>query len=131
MGGRADLFCEIPPPLYTHIKSGALKAYMHAGEKRMPTLPDMPTSHEVGLKQFTMSVWYGLYAPLGTPKPVIDRLSLALQDAIRDPAGRAEMDKLGIVPFETSQATPAALKQHLQAQIDLWTPIIKKAGVAN
>jgi tripartite-type tricarboxylate transporter receptor subunit TctC len=131
MSGRADLFCEIPPPLYAHIKSGALKAYMHASEQRMPTLPEVPTSHEVGLKQFTMSVWYGLYAPAGTPKSVIDRLSQALQDAIRDPGVKADMDKLGIVPFEPSRATPAGLKQHLQSQIDLWTPIIKRASEAN
>jgi tripartite-type tricarboxylate transporter receptor subunit TctC len=131
LGERADLFCEIPPPLYTHIKSGALKAYMHASEKRMATLPDLPTSQEAGAAQFRMSVWYGLYAPLGTPKPIVDRLSQALQEAVRDPGAKAEMEKLGIVPFEPSQAVPAALKQHLQAQIDLWTPIIKKAGVAN
>ena len=131
LGGRADLFCEIPPPLYTHIKSGALKAYMHASEKRMPSLPEVPISQEAGLQQFRMSVWYGLYAPLGTPKPVIERLSRALQEAVKDASAKAEMEKLGIVPFEPHQATPAALKQHLQAQINLWTPIIKKANVAN
>ena len=131
LGGRADLFCEIPPPLYTHIKSGMLKAYMHGSEKRMATLPDLPTSQEAGVSQFKMSVWYGLYAPLGTPKAIVERLSQALQEAVRDPGAKAEMDKLGIVPFEPHQATPAGLKQHLQSQIDLWTPIIKKANVPN
>ena len=131
LGGRADLFCEIPPPLYTHIKSGALKAYMHASEKRMPSLPEVPISQEAGLQQFRMSVWYGLYAPLGTPKPIVDRLSRALQESVTDAGAKAEMDKLGIVPFEPGRAVPAALKQHLQQQIDLWTPIIKNAGVAN
>jgi tripartite-type tricarboxylate transporter receptor subunit TctC len=130
IGGRSDFFCEIPPPIYQHIKAGNLKAYMHASENRMASLPDVPTAKELGLGQFKMSVWYGLYAPLGTPKLIVEKLSTALQGAIKDPAVQSEAEKLGLYLFPPYQATPQALRKHLQSQMDLWTPIIKKASLS-
>jgi tripartite-type tricarboxylate transporter receptor subunit TctC len=76
-----------------------------------------------------MSIWYGLYAPAGTPKPIIDRLSLALQAANKDPDIAAALAKLDTAVFEPRQATPDALRQQLASQIELWTPIIRKANV--
>lgn len=130
MSGQADLFCEIPPPMIPHINAGTMKVFVMAGDKRLPQLPNVPTSAEAGLKRWSMSVWYGLYAPAGTPKPIVDRLAQAIQDAMKDPEVIAQVDKLGTVLFEPSQANPAALRQHLQSQIDLWTPIIQRAGVS-
>ena len=73
-------------------------------------------------------VWHGLYAPKGTPKPVIDRLDAALKVALKDPTLKQRFADLGTEPVAESQATPEALNAHLKAQIAMWGPIIKKAG---
>ena len=76
-----------------------------------------------------MTVWHGLYAPKGTPKPVIDKLVAALQASLKDPAVVKRFADLGTEPVSADKATPAALGAHLQAEIAKWAPIIKKAGV--
>ena len=81
------------------------------------------------MKGFEVSVWHGLYAPKGTPKPVIDKLTKALQVALKDANVKQRFADLGTEPVEENRATPAALSAHLKAEIDKWTPIIKKAGV--
>ena len=76
-----------------------------------------------------MSVWHGVYAPKGTPKPVVDRLVQALQAAIAEPDFVKRMADLGSVVVSKDKATPEGLRSHLKAEIDKWGPIIKKAGV--
>ena len=83
----------------------------------------------MGLKGFELTIWHGLYAPKGTPKPVIDKLSATLQDALKDPAVRARLAELNAEPAPADKARPEALRAHLKAEIDKWGPIIKKAGV--
>ena len=97
--------------------------------KRVPSLPQVPTLQEQGLKGFEVVVWHGLYAPKGTPKPVLDKLNAALKTAIQDPSFKEALAKLGSAPVSPDQATPEALQKHLKAEIDKWGPIIKKAGV--
>ena len=74
-------------------------------------------------------MWHGLYAPKGTPKPVLDKLQGALQQALKDPALAQKFAELGTDPVAASQATPEALRTHLKSELDKWGPIIKKAGV--
>ena len=81
------------------------------------------------LPGFEVSVWHGVYAPKGTPKPVIDKLVAALQAAIADPQFIAKMNELGSQVVSKDKATPDGLRTHLKAEIDKWTPIIRKAGV--
>ena len=111
------------------LKSGKVKAYAVTTAKRVPSLPDLPTMQESGLPNFEVAVWHGLYAPKGTPKAAIDRLAQALQAAVQDPHVKQRLGDLGTEPVPVDKATPAALGKQLQSQIDLWSPIIKKAGV--
>jgi tripartite-type tricarboxylate transporter receptor subunit TctC len=74
-------------------------------------------------------VWHALYAPKGTPKPVVDRLTQALQVALKDKNVIDRFGDLGTAPVEEKRATPEALAAHLKAELDKWGPIIKKAGV--
>jgi len=97
--------------------------------KRVPSLADVPTMQESGLANFDVAVWHGLYAPKGTPKPVIDKLTLALQAAVKDPNVKARLAELGTEPVPIEKATPEALGKQVKSQIDLWSPIIKKAGI--
>ena len=66
--------------------------------------------------------------PKGTPKPVLDKLNAALRAGVKDATFAASMDKLGTLPVSDAALTPDGLRNHLKAEIDKWTPIIKKAG---
>ena len=70
-----------------------------------------------------------MYAPKGTPKPVVDKLVMALQSAIKDPEFVRRMSDLGSQVVSAEKATPAGLRDRLKTEIDKWTPIIRKAGV--
>ena len=76
-----------------------------------------------------MVVWHGLYAPKGTPKPVIDKLAAALQGALKDQKVIERLADLGAEPVSQEDATPAALDKHLAAEIAKWKPVIEAAGV--
>jgi tripartite-type tricarboxylate transporter receptor subunit TctC len=97
--------------------------------KRLASLPNVPTVDEAGIKGFEVTVWHGLYAPKGTPKPVIDVLTKALQVALKDETVKQRFADLGTEPIAEKLATPDALRARLKAEIDKWAPIIKKAGV--
>jgi tripartite-type tricarboxylate transporter receptor subunit TctC len=98
-------------------------------KKRVESLKDIPTLDEQGLKNFEIGIWHALYAPKGTPKEAIDKLSAALQAAVKDPAVIQRFSDLGATTYAPDKATPAALQAHLKSEIDKWGPIIKKAGV--
>lgn len=129
LGGQVDVLCDQTTNTTSHIKSGRIKAYAVTSKARVPSLPDLPPAADAGLPGFEVNVWHGVYAPKGTPKPVLDKLVAALQAAIADPAFIQRMADLGSVVVGKDKATPDGLKNHLRAEIDKWTPIIKKAGV--
>jgi len=129
MAGRINLFCDPAAGPTPHVREGKMKAYAVTTKKRLPTLPDVPTAEQAGLPSFEVSTWYGLYAPRGTPKPVIDKLVAALQHALKDQPLIDRFAELSMEPVTQEQATPAALKAHLNAEVEKWAPIIKKAGV--
>jgi tripartite-type tricarboxylate transporter receptor subunit TctC len=109
-------------------RTKGVKVYAVTSTRRVPTLPDVPTLQESGLKGFEVGVWHGLYAPKGTPKPVIDRLVAAMQAAARDPEFAKRMADLGATVYGPERITPAAHAAHLKSEIDRWAPIIQKAG---
>jgi tripartite-type tricarboxylate transporter receptor subunit TctC len=129
LGGQVDLMCDQTTNTTSQIKAGKIKVYGVTTKKRVPSLPNVPTMDEAGLPGFEVTVWHGLYAPKGTPKPVIDKLTKALQVALKDDNVKLRFAELGTEPVAENRATPAALGAHLKAEIDKWTPIIKKAGV--
>ena len=92
-------------------------------------MPDTPTLDEAGLPGFELNIWYGLYAPKGTPKPVIDKLSATLQEALKDDKLKARFAQFGAEPVSSDKAQPEPLRAHVKAEIDKWGPIIKDAGV--
>ena len=129
LGGQVDLMCDQTTNTTGQYKSGKIKGYAVTTPKRIESLKELPTAAEAGLPGFDVSVWHGIYAPKGTPKPVIDRLVQALQAAIAEPDFVRRMAELGSVPVAKDKATPEGLRTHLKAEIDKWGPIIKKAGV--
>jgi tripartite-type tricarboxylate transporter receptor subunit TctC len=129
LSGQIDLMCDQTTNTTSQIKSGKVKAYGVTTKARVKSLSDIPTLDEAGLKGFEVAVWHGIYAPKGTPKAVIDKLSSALQAALRDEKVVSRFADLGTEPVPQTEATPDAHKKKLAAEIERWRPLIQKAGV--
>jgi tripartite-type tricarboxylate transporter receptor subunit TctC len=129
LGGQVDFMCDQTTNTTAQIKSGKVKVYGVTSPKRVPSLPEVPTLEEQGLKGFEVGIWHALYAPKGTPKPVIDKLVAALQGAVKDETVQKRFADLGATTMPAERATPAALQEHLKAEIEKWAPLIKQAGV--
>ncbi|HVL36847.1 MAG TPA: tripartite tricarboxylate transporter substrate-binding protein [Burkholderiales bacterium] len=129
--GRVDLMCDSTGGSVAQVKGGNVKAFVVTGSKRLTSLPDIPTPSEVGLNELSlMTVWYALWAPAGTPKPIIDRLSGALQAAIRDPAIQSQLASWDAAPFDPKFAVPSALAEKMASNVQMWGDLIRKAGIA-
>ena len=129
VGGQVDLMCDQTTNTTSQIKGGKIKVYGVTSLKRVPSLPDVPTLDEQGLKGFEVGFWHALYGRKGMPKPVLDKLVAALQDAVKDDSVKKRFADLGATTYPPEKATPSALQAHLKSEIDKWTPLIKKAGV--
>jgi tripartite-type tricarboxylate transporter receptor subunit TctC len=129
VGGQVDFMCDQTTNTVPQIKSGNVKVYGATTASRLPSLPDVPTLDEQGMKGFDLVVWNGLFAPRGTPKAALDKLVPALQAAVQDPAFRGRLAELGAEPVPPSKATPDSLRTLLKAEVDKWSPIIRKSGV--
>ena len=129
IGGQVDLMCDQTTNTTQQIKGGKVKAYAVTTKKRVPSLPDLPTLDESGIKGFEVAIWHGLWAPHGTPKAALDKLTAALQTALKDPNIISKFAELGTEPVAHERATQEALRTHLKNEIDKWAPVIKKAGV--
>ncbi|NUO84516.1 MAG: tripartite tricarboxylate transporter substrate binding protein BugD [Cupriavidus sp.] len=129
LGGQVNLLCDQTTNLAGHLKAHSVKPYAAMQARRVEAFKDVPTAAEQGMPNVEVKVWHAMYAPKGTPKPVIDKLSAALQKAVADPAFRAKMAELGAEAVPPQRATPESLRTYLGAEINKWTPVIKKAGV--
>jgi tripartite-type tricarboxylate transporter receptor subunit TctC len=129
LGGQVDFSCDQTTNTTSQIKADKVKVYGVTTKTRLSSLPNIPTMDEAGLKGFEVSVWHGLYGPKGTPKPVIDALTKALQAALKDGTVKQRFNDLGTDPIAEKRATPEALRMQLKSEIERWGPIIKKAGV--
>jgi tripartite-type tricarboxylate transporter receptor subunit TctC len=129
MGGQVDMICDSSSTAARHITAGKLKALGVTSRTRIATLPDVPTMDEQGLKGFELLPWTAMYAPRGTPRPVIDRLVAALQAGLADPELVAHYEKLGLLPASRELASSAGLQALLRSEVEKWGAIIKKAGV--
>jgi tripartite-type tricarboxylate transporter receptor subunit TctC len=129
VGGQVDFMCDQTTNTVPQIKSGNVKVYGATTANRLPSLPDVPTLDEQGMKGFDLVVWNGLFAPRGTPKAALDKLVPALQAAVQDPAFKGRLAELGAEPVPLSKATPDSLRTLLKSEVDKWTPIIRKSGV--
>jgi tripartite-type tricarboxylate transporter receptor subunit TctC len=129
IGGQVDFMCDQTTNTTSHIKSGKVKAYAVTSAKRVPSLPDVPTLGEQGVKGAEVSIWHALYAPKGTPKAVMDKLVSSMQEALKDETVRKRFSDLGADTYPADKQTPQALQAHLKSEIEKWAPLIKKAGV--
>jgi tripartite-type tricarboxylate transporter receptor subunit TctC len=130
MGGQVDLMCDQTTNTTSQIEAGKVKAYAVTTSKRLttPALAKLPTLQEAGLKGFDVSIWHGLYAPKGTPKPVLDKVNAALKTALKDAEFAKREEALGAVVVSDARVNRAEHKQCVEAEINKWGPVIKAAG---
>jgi tripartite-type tricarboxylate transporter receptor subunit TctC len=129
IGGHVDFFCEQVVSVAPQIAAGTIKAYAVSSSERLPTLPGVPTAKEDGL-DYQMSIWAGIFAPKGAPKPIVDKLAAALDKALDDPGVAAKLAELGGSIPPKSERTPAQFGRFVKAEIDRWSPILKAANAA-
>ncbi|AMO22872.1 tripartite tricarboxylate transporter substrate binding protein BugD [Ramlibacter solisilvae] len=131
IGGQIDLMCDQTTNTTSQIEAKKVKAFAVTTTKRLttPSLKDLPTLQESGLKNFEVTIWHGLYAPKGTPPDVLKKLNEALKVALKDPDFIKKQEGLGAVVVTDKRAEPAEHKKFVQAEIAKWSPIVKAAGV--
>ena len=110
-------------------KSGLVNAFAATNPQGLKVAPELPTIADSGLPDFQMVVWYAMYAPKGTPRPIIDKLLAALQKALQDLDVQERLAQSGAETVPPERAKPDVLRDHLKAEIDRWVPIIRKAGM--
>jgi tripartite-type tricarboxylate transporter receptor subunit TctC len=130
LGGQVDLMCDQSTNTTGQIEAGKVKAYAVTTSKRVssPVLAKLPTLDELGLKGFNVSIWHGLYAPKGTPKPVLDKINASLKLALADADFNKRQDALGAVIVTDERTNPAEHKKFVEAEINKWNPVIKAAA---
>lgn len=129
MAGQIDIMFDQAANSIPQIQAGKIKAFAVTAKQRLKTLPDIPTVDEAGLPGLYIAVWHGLWAPKGTPKDVTAKLSAAIMEALADPQVREKFATLGQEIPEPAQQTAQALRAHHEAEIKLWWPLIKAAGI--
>ena len=130
MGGQVDLLCDQTTQTAPVIKDGnRVKVFGVTTPQRLASMPNIPTLDEQGLKGFDVKVWHGVYAPKGTPAPVLAKLNAALRAALQDDTVKQRLAELSaeIVPMD--KVTPAGLRTHLEAETAKWGKVIRAAGV--
>jgi tripartite-type tricarboxylate transporter receptor subunit TctC len=125
---QIDLSCDQTTNTTGPIASKLVKGYAITTKSRLVTMPDIPTADESGLKDFEVGAWHGLYAPKGTPDDIVRKLSMTLQEALRDPDLVKRFNDINTEPVTQDEATPEALRIKLISEVDRWAPIIRETN---
>ena len=123
IGGHVDFLCEQSVAVAESVLGGTVKAYATSGDKRSPTLPNVPTAKELGVP-FEMSIWAGLFAPKETPAEVVSKLAAALDQALEEPMVRERLLQLGATIPDKAERTPAAFDRFVRAEMARWAPLL-------
>lgn len=126
IGGQVNVSFQNLGAVQNHINAGKLKALAITGDTRAADLPDVPTLAEAGIKDMVVYSWQGFAVPKGTPPAVVEKLSKALQNALRDPKTKQTLQGLG---FEVVANTPEQFAAFQQAEVKRWKDVIQKANI--
>jgi putative tricarboxylic transport membrane protein len=129
MSGQVDYTCSDVLNSAPQLRAGTIKAYAIAAGERSQMLPSLPTTAEAGLPEFQASAWNALFAPKSTPKPILDRLTEALDRALDDESTRKRLNELAQDIPDKSGRGQQALRTLVKSEIARWTPIIRAANV--
>ena len=126
LAGHVPYMWSVISIITPHVKSGRMKGLAIAAEKRAPGLPDVPTTAEGGMPDFAVSGWYGLVAPAGTPKEIVDKVNAAALKALKDEKVIERLATGGSLPIGKG---PAEFDAHIRSEIARWEKVLKTAGI--
>lgn len=129
VAGQIDSACLLAPAAVPQIQAGTMRGLLIAGTTRGAQAPGVPTAAEAGAPEFLFQGWNAIFAPRGTPEPVVRRLADALNLALDDAALRARIEALGSIPAAPEQRGPAALQVLVEREVERWGVVIRAAGV--
>ena len=129
VAGQIDFIVDQASNSLQHVRDGKIRAYAVTASARLPSAPDIPPVAEAGLPSLDISVWYGLWAPKGTPKEIIAKLNAAAVQALSEPTVRQRFAELGLDMPPRDRLTPEALAAYQKAEIEKWWPVIKGANI--
>ena len=127
IGGHVDFFCEQAVSVAEQVRSGTIKAFGVSATDRLAALPDVPAAKDSGVN-YQMSIWAGIFAPKGTPKPVVDKLAAALDKALDDPSVVKRLNDLGGAVPKKAERTPASFDKLVKSEISRWKPILQSVA---
>ncbi|CAM4134366.1 tripartite tricarboxylate transporter substrate-binding protein [Comamonas aquatilis] len=130
MGNQVDLLCDQTTNTTSQIAAKKVQAYAVTTAKPLttPALKDLPTLQSLGLKDFNVTIWHGLYAPKGTPAEVVQKINEAMKTSLKDPEFIKRQEALGAVIATDDRINPAGHKKFVEAEIAKWGKVIKAAG---
>jgi tripartite-type tricarboxylate transporter receptor subunit TctC len=126
IGGQVDVMFDAVTTMAEQVKAGKVKALATTGKERSEVLPDVPTMSEAGVPGYEATIWLGLMAPKGTPKPVVDRLNAAVSKIVGQPEIKQLWSKQGAVPLVMS---PEVFDKYARDDIEKWARVIKTAHI--
>jgi tripartite-type tricarboxylate transporter receptor subunit TctC len=127
VSGYIDLTAVYVPALIGAVKDGTVRGLVVTTLERSKQLPEVPTIHESGLPGFEAVAWYCIAAPAGTPRDVVAKLNTVINDYLKSPVGREQLEALDMQPIG---GPPEQLRDYIAAEVAKWGPIIKAAGIA-
>jgi tripartite-type tricarboxylate transporter receptor subunit TctC len=126
IGNQVDLLITAAPTAVPQVQGGKVRALAVTGEQRLPALPDVPTFKEVGLPGYTVTNWFGLAAPKGTPREIVDKLQSEVAKALADAKLKERFAAMGAKP---GGIAPAEFAQLVRSETQAWTDVSRSAGV--
>lgn len=126
LAGHITMSFNIASAMIGQIEAGQLIALATAADKRASALPNVPTMAEAGIADFDTSLWLGLAAPAGTPRPVVEKLAKAARQAMHDPEAAATLRKQG---YEPNDADPDKFAAFIHSEFDRWSSVTRAAGI--
>jgi len=128
LSGQVQVFITTPPSVMGHVQTGRLKALAVAGKTRHPSMPNVPTTAEAGLKGFELEAWVAIFAPAGTPPDVVARLSDAIHTVLDEPSIKARAATAGI---DLRYLPPDGLAALVARDTQFWARTIKSANIVS
>lgn len=126
IAGQVQVMFDNTPNVLPHVRAGKLKALAVSSKARSKLAPEVPTVDEAGVPGYDVTVWFGILAPAGTPKPIIDRLNAEMVKVIRTPEITDRFQKAGVDPVAS---TPEAFSGYLKSEVGRWAKVIQDAGI--